>query len=182
MERRNLLKSALASAAIAAPAMLPGCFLSPAAASIRKAAPFIPSDQEAELIEIGREVEALTAVWLPIWQESDRLHVLWAESVRNKRLDHMSREELDASLAAVGYDKALAANEAMVDRLDLLAARAWEIAPSTPAGLAALAKVARWDCLKPSDLLPDAEPDHDAKQLLKLFVAIEAVAQAGDAT
>lgn len=176
MKRRSLLKSALASAAISAP-MLVGNLVSPAAASIRRAAPFIPSDDEAELIELGREVEALTAIWLPIWQESDRLHVLWAQSVRNKRLDHMSREELDASLAAVGYDKALAANEAMVDRLDVLAARAWEIAPSTPAGLAALAKVARWDCLKPSDLLPDAEPDHDAKQLLKLFAAIDSVAR-----
>lgn len=42
MERRSLLKTALASAALSAPAMLPGCFLSPAAAAICKAAPYIP--------------------------------------------------------------------------------------------------------------------------------------------
>ena len=42
MERRNLLKTAVASAVLASPAMLPGCLLSPAAAAIRRAAPYVP--------------------------------------------------------------------------------------------------------------------------------------------
>ncbi|MBN9453867.1 MAG: hypothetical protein J0I42_18160 [Bosea sp.] len=45
MERRSLLKTALASAT------LPGCFLSPAAAAICKAAPYVPqSDPLATVI------------------------------------------------------------------------------------------------------------------------------------
>lgn len=171
MERRSLLKTAIASAAVS------GCLLSPAAASIRKAAPYVPAADDSELVEIGREIERLMAVWRPVWEESNRLHIVWVESVRNKRLDHMNREEIHASMAAVGYDEVEAQNEALVDRLDALAERAWSITPTSPAGLAALAKVARWHCLSPRDLQPDAEPDLDARRLLLLLAAIERVAQ-----
>lgn len=177
MERRSLLKTALASATLSAPAMLPGCFLSPAAAAIRKAAPYVPTVDDAELVEIGREVETLMAEWRPIWEESNRLHIVWVESIRDRRVDHMSREELQASMAAVGYDEAEARNEALVDRLDALGERAWSITPTSSAGLAALAKVARWHCLSPHDQLPDAAQDITPRRLLTLLSAIESFAQ-----
>lgn len=177
LERRRLLTTA-ATIAATVPAMLPGCMMAPAAASIRKAAPYVPSADDSELVEIGREIETLMAQWRPIWEESNRLHIVWAESVRDKRLDHMSCDELHASMAAVGYEEVEAQNEALVDRLDAVSERAWSISPTSPAGLAALAKAARWHCLSPYDLLPGAEPNAAPRRLLMLLAAIESVAQA----
>jgi hypothetical protein len=59
--RRHMLKSAVAAIAVAVPAMMPGCAMAPAVASIRKAAPYLPGIDP--LIALIEEYRCQTAIF-----------------------------------------------------------------------------------------------------------------------
>jgi hypothetical protein len=52
--RRSVVKSLFGSVALAAPAMLPGCAIAPAAAAVRRSAPYVPGAEspDHDLIEV----------------------------------------------------------------------------------------------------------------------------------
>lgn len=118
LERRSLLKSALASAAISAPAMLPGCLLSPAAASILKTAPRVPVTDDAELL------------WL-----SARFFQVVAEQ-EEKCERHCAMDASTPEARALGKEV-----DGMYDEWAATSDACYAIAPSTPAGAAALLDV-----------------------------------------
>lgn len=65
--RRQFLQSAAASVAVAVPAMPPGCIMSPAAASILKAAPYVPAQDDAELLRLASRFQAVASEQSTAW-------------------------------------------------------------------------------------------------------------------
>lgn len=138
MNRRHVLTTTAATIAAAVPAMLPGCMMSPAAASIRKAAPYIPPAGDAELTRLGGEFDRLLkerdtgggseALWLRTEAAADRIMAvppttmaglaLWAR-VMLWRFDPTVRGIVGtppADLAECGVNEAFAI-AAAIDRL-----------------------------------------------------------------
>lgn len=114
--RRQFLQSAVASVAVAVPAMLPGFVMSPAAASILKAAPYVPASGDAELIRLAAQFHAVAA------EQEDVVARLGA-------MPSLSAEDC-------------AAADAEIDRLYVdwagTSDACYEMAPTTPAGAVAL--------------------------------------------
>ncbi|BCB17899.1 hypothetical protein [Bosea sp. ANAM02] len=180
MERRSLLKSALASAALSAPAMLPGCMLSPAAAAIRKAAPYIPGD-DAELVTLGRQFDEAHAAWIPRWQEWQRIETEWRVTLDKKGMSFAEHgvdavcsifTEMGGDAASDANDTALAAVEAIADQIRTMPA-------TTLAGFAAKAKVVSFDAVPMSQFIrPDDRRDYGYRGILALADALDAAARA----
>lgn len=115
--RRQIFQSALASVAVTVPAMLPGCVLSPAAASILKAAPYVPAT-DTDLLRLSARFFEVVAEQEQKWQ---RYLTMDASTPEAKALG----EEVDGM-----YGEWAGSSDAC-----------YAIAPSTPAGAAALLSV-----------------------------------------
>lgn len=179
LERRCLIKSVLASSAVAGP-LLGTSLISPAAAAIRKSAPYVPSD-DAALVDLGRQFEEAHAAWIPCWQEWDRIEREWRETLKAKGLSfHEHGEEAILSIfTEMGGDDASDANDKALVLVEDLADLIRELKATTIAGIAAKAKVAAFDAVRMQDLLkPDGKRDHAPQAILTLIGEIEALARA----
>lgn len=180
MERRSLLKSALASAALSAPAMLPSCMLSPAAAAISKSAPYIPAD-DAELVALGLQFEEAHSAWVPRWQEWQRIETEWRAALDRKGMSFAEHgvdavysifTEMGGDAASDANDRALAAVEAIADQIRTMPA-------TTLAGFAAKAKVVCFDAVPMSQFIgPDDRRDYGHRGIVALAAALDAAARA----
>lgn len=167
-------RSFMSTAAVAAAASLPGCSaMSPAAASIIKAAPYLPCGGDAELIRLGIEYDRAEAESLALWREWCRCDALWRETVTARGISFKSSEDAVWALhEEVGAAAASNANDAGLDRLDRIRDAIHGIKPTTIAGLAAWAKAARFDATSYFDRAA-APPDRDFKAAAILdFVAL----------
>ncbi len=116
-ERRSLLKSALASAAISAP-LLVGNLVSPAAAAIRKSAPYVPSHDEAELLRLSSRFFEVATEQKEKWQH------------------YLSMDDSSPEAKALGDEF-----DALYDEWAGTSDACYALCPSTPTGAAALLAV-----------------------------------------
>lgn len=180
LERRRLLTTALASAALSAPAMLPGCIMSPAAASIRKAAPYIPGD-DAELVALGRQFDEAHAAWMPRWQEWQRIETEWRAALDRKGMS-FAEHGVDAVCSIftdMGGDEASDANDAAVAAVEAVADQIRGMPATTLAGFAAKARVVCFDAVPMSHFMrPDERRDYGHRGIIGLAAALDAAARA----
>ena len=113
--RRAAIKGVLTSVAVTVPALPPGCALAPAAASILKAAPYVPASDDAELLGLSARFHQICAEQEAIW-------------VRCCAMDASAPEAEALGKQATGmYDAWAGASDAC-----------YAMTPTTPAGAAAL--------------------------------------------
>lgn len=159
----------LNSAAVAAVASLPGCMaLAPAAASIR------PPEPDAELIRLGIEFDRAEAAWIPLWREWQRHERLWRETIeaRGMSLAEHGADAVQSVFDEAGGNAASDANDEALARLYDLRERMLAIQPTTTAGLAARAKVLRFDGVSPFDREKPAGRRENKDAAILDFVAL----------
>lgn len=132
---------------------------------------------DAELIRLGQELAFAHAAFRQaniIWSAADReamatLAPTSRQGLNDEWLAGFQRA-YDASPAAL----ALADNDRWLDLCESLAAQIRAIQPTTLAGLAAYAKVARFDGFSPRLLAKDrADLDHDKQSVLDFLDLVE---------
>ena len=179
MDRRSVLKTTAAAIAATVPAMLPGCMLSPAAAAIRKSAPYVPGD-DTELVALGHQFEEAHSAWIPRWQEWQRIETEWRAAVDRKGMSFAEHgvdavcsifTEMGGDAASDANDAALAAVEAIADQIRTMHA-------TTLAGFASKAKVVCFDAVPMSHLMrPDDRRGYGHRGILALSTALDAAAR-----
>ncbi|HEV2508655.1 hypothetical protein [Bosea sp. (in: a-proteobacteria)] len=114
--RRAAIKGVLTSVAVTVPALPPGGALAPAAASILKAAPYVPASDDAELLGLSARFHQICAE-----QEA-----LWVRCCAMVDASSPEAEALDKEAAGM-YDAWAGTSDAC-----------YTMTPTTPAGAAAL--------------------------------------------
>lgn len=162
LHRRTILAAAVAS-------MAGGCAPLPAAAS---------TSPDAEMIRLGQEFARAFDEWWKahwVWRAADREAVaaLAPHGLSGADSTAAFNRAYDASPAGA----ASAANDAALDRCDALVEAIRAIRPTTLAGLAAYAKVARFHGVTLADLsMPRADLDHGPATILDFLDLVEGLA------
>jgi len=178
--RRSVVKSLFGSVALAAPAMMPGCAVSPAAEAIVKAAPYVPAaDDQAELVRLGREFDRAEAVWIPLWREMRRTHDDWMAVAAKRGLTFRDDgiPALNTVSAEVGAEAASDANDHALTELEGIIDQINAIPPTSLAGLAVHAKVVRhWSVPLAIRERPVSEREEERTELLRFLAHLERLA------
>lgn len=177
MNRRSALQAAAAAAVAAIP---PGCIMSPAAAAIRKAAPYIPGN-DADLVALGRRFDEAHAAWIPRWQEWQRIETEWRVTLDRKGMSFAEHgvDAVCSIFTEMGGDEASDANDAALAAVEAIADQIRAMPATTMAGFAAKAKVVCFDAVPMSQFMrPDERRDYGHRGILALAAALDAAARA----
>lgn len=149
------------------------------APAIARAAPAVPATPDAELIRLGHEFAEALAVWHQanaVWRVADA-EAMDALAPSQPITDNKWADWFQAAYDSTPAGPASAENEKRLDVCDAIAAQIRAILPTTLAGLAAHAKVARFDGFSPQVLeRKRADLDHPDIAVLGFLDLVEGLA------
>lgn len=189
LNRRAAIKGAFASVAV--PAVVSGCAISPAAAAICKAAPYVPEpaaiaavSDETELVRLGVELCQAVADHVPIWRRWSALRKVFEREARSIVASLDTPEGLaayDALSRRTGEEAASDENDRAIEAIDALCERIHAIQPTTFAGLRSWYAAVLWQTIHPWER--DTPLDHltcDRRALLDFDATLIRLASGAD--
>lgn len=157
LNRRAAIKGVLTSVAV--PAVVSSCAISPAAASIRRAAPYVPAPApfaaEAELVRLGDELRKAVADHVPIWRRWSDLRKAFELEARRSLAAPLDTSEGWAAYEAIsrrmGEEAASDENDRATEAIDALCERIHAIQPTTFAGMRSWYAALLWQAIHPRE-------------------------------
>lgn len=134
---------------------------------------------DAELVRLGAEFDRAEGDWIPLWREWQRHERLWRDTIKARGMSFAEHgtDAVMAVFADAGGTAASEANDAALVRLDALASQVQKLRPTTLAGLATWAKVARFKGTSLVDRETLArDRDLDVQAILEFLELVEGLA------
>lgn len=186
LNRRAAIKGVLTSVAV--PAVVSSCAISPAAASIRRAAPYVPAPApfaaEAELVRLGDELRKAVADHVPIWRRWSDLRKAFELEARRLPASLDTPEgwaAYEALSRRMGEEAASDANDCATEAIDVLCERIHAIQPRTFAGLRSWYGALLWQAIHPREReLPLDRLNFDRRVLLDFDATLNRLARVAD--